>query len=30
MNHDTDRPITVRYTIMPDFGSAYGWINRDP
>ena len=29
MNHETERQSMVRYTIMPDYGGAYGWINRD-
>lgn len=29
MNHADDQPPKVRYTIMPDFGGAYGWVNRE-
>ena len=29
MNHDAERQSMVRYTIMPDYGGAYGWINRN-
>lgn len=28
MNHDAERQSMVRYTIMPDYGGAYGWDNR--
>jgi len=29
MNSNDDEVAKVRYTIMPDYGGAYGWINRD-
>ena len=29
MDHEAERQSTVRYTIMPDYGGAYGWINRE-
>ena len=29
MNRETERQSMVRYTIMPDYGGAYGWINRE-
>jgi len=29
MNHEPERQFPVRYTIMPDYGGAYGWINRE-
>lgn len=29
MNHEAERQFPVRYTIMPDYGGAYGWVNRD-
>lgn len=29
MSISTERPPKARYTIMPDYGGAYGWINRE-
>ncbi len=29
MNRETERQPMVRYTIMPDYGGAYGWVNRE-
>ncbi len=29
MNREAERQSMVRYTIMPDYGGAYGWINRN-
>ncbi len=29
MHREAERQSKVRYTIMPDYGGAYGWINRD-
>ena len=29
MNRETERQSMVRYTIMPDYGGAYGWVNRE-
>ena len=29
MNREAERQSMVRYTIMPDYGGAYGWINRE-
>lgn len=29
LKHAVDRARKVRYTIMPDYGGAYGWINRE-
>ena len=28
MNREAERQSMVRYTIMPDYGGAYGWINQ--
>ena len=28
MNREVECQPIVRYTIMPDYGGAYGWINR--
>lgn len=29
MSSSDDEALKVRYTIMPEYGGAYGWINRD-
>jgi hypothetical protein len=29
VNREAERQSMVRYTIMPDYGGAYGWINRE-
>lgn len=29
MNREAERQSMVRYTIMPDYGGAYGWVNRE-